>query len=86
MRADVQVRSRQGRGRRRFAVDFDTFAAELVRISDVDGGEIELVANDPRALRVTDAGRMFVRNLCMVFDRYLEAQRETGKPAFSRTV
>ncbi|MEO8503075.1 MAG: oxygen-independent coproporphyrinogen III oxidase [Acidobacteriota bacterium] len=72
---------------RRFAVDFDTyFAAELARISDVVDGAVRLVTNAPRALRVTDAGRMFVRNLCMVFDRYFEAQRESGKPAFSRTV
>jgi hypothetical protein len=37
-------------------------------------------------LRVTEPGRVFVRNVCMAFDRYLEARQATGKPAYSRTV
>ena len=36
----------------------------------------------PYQLEVTPLGRMFVRNLAMVFDAYLEP----GKGAFSRTV
>jgi hypothetical protein len=35
---------------------------------------------------VTDAGRIFLRNICMPFDAYLEEQRARKKPMFSRTV
>jgi hypothetical protein len=31
-------------------------------------------------------GRLFVRNICMIFDRYLRAKQADGKPTFSRTV
>ena len=29
---------------------------------------------------------MFVRNVCMVFDRYLQARTTGPKPVFSKTV
>jgi hypothetical protein len=29
---------------------------------------------------------MFVRNICMIFDRYLRARATQEKPVFSRTV
>jgi len=35
---------------------------------------------------VEPAGRMFVRNVCMVFDKYLAARTGGPKPVFSRTV
>ena len=35
-------------------------------------------------LDVTDLGRLFIRNVAMEFDAYLE--RESGAPAFSQTV
>ena len=38
------------------------------------------------ALDVTPVGRMFVRNVCMVFDRYLRARTGGATPVFSRTV
>jgi oxygen-independent coproporphyrinogen-3 oxidase len=37
------------------------------------------------ALVVREEGRLFVRNVCMAFDRYLEAKTGDG-PVFSRTV
>ena len=40
----------------------------------------------PEALDVTPVGRMFVRNVCMVFDRYLRARTAGASPVFSRTV
>jgi len=33
---------------------------------------------------VTDAGRLFVRTICMHFDRYLP--RHTARPTFSQTI
>ena len=57
------------------------FAPELERLRafEQDG----LVARDGRRLKVLPAGRMFVRNIAMVFDPYLRAQPETR---YSRTV
>ena len=37
-------------------------------------------------IEVTALGRRFVRNVCMVFDRYLRAKATQERPVFSRTV
>ncbi len=56
------------------------FAPELARLEQhASDGLCEI---GPYRLEVTALGRMFVRNLAMVFDAYLEP----GKGAFSRTV
>jgi oxygen-independent coproporphyrinogen-3 oxidase len=74
---------------RRFAIDFDRyFETELAQLA---GGEQSPVADglleiDDRRLEVQPMGRMFVRNICMVFDRYLAARTGGAKPVFSRTV
>jgi oxygen-independent coproporphyrinogen-3 oxidase len=76
----------------RFDVDFDRyFADSLARLDAVrDAGFIE---EDDERLRVTERGRLFVRNVCMEFDRYLaekqaekDEEEEAGTPVFSRTV
>ena len=65
----------------RLGIDFRTyFAADLQRFDDAaaDG----LVELSPDGLRVTDSGRLLIRNLAMHFDAYL-----TKNPArFSKTV
>jgi oxygen-independent coproporphyrinogen III oxidase len=70
----------------RFRVDFDVYLADsLDRLDDVrDAGFVVL---DGEGLRVTEQGRVFVRNVCMAFDRYLlDKEKATEKPMFSRTV
>jgi oxygen-independent coproporphyrinogen-3 oxidase len=69
--------------RERFDVEFDTyFERSLERLAEpLDAGFVEL-SDD--AVAVTAAGRLFVRNVCMAFDRYLE--QKTDRPVFSRTV
>jgi oxygen-independent coproporphyrinogen-3 oxidase len=74
---------------RRFGIDFDRyFEVPLARLSawSEDGCGPMLIVEEGRTLRVTEPGRVFVRNVCMAFDRYLEARQATGKPAYSRTV
>ncbi|MDX1673279.1 MAG: oxygen-independent coproporphyrinogen III oxidase [Longimicrobiales bacterium] len=78
----------------RFGIRFDDYFADaLARLDAVrDAGFVE---EDDDALRVTPRGRLFVRNVCMEFDRYLtekgqaraesEAEEEET-PVFSRTV
>ncbi|MBK8974590.1 MAG: oxygen-independent coproporphyrinogen III oxidase [Planctomycetes bacterium] len=45
-----------------------------------------LCSFDDAGITVTPLGRLFVRNLAMPFDAYLQAQRAAGRPVFSRTV
>lgn len=63
------------------------FAAELAELSrpdsPVDHGLLRIT---PDALEITRTGRLFIRNVCMVFDRYLRHPGGHGRPAFSRTV
>lgn len=73
---------------RRFDIDFgEYFARELFELtgpgSPVADGLVR-VARD--AIEVTPLGRLFVRNVSMVFDRYLRARTAGPKPVFSRTV
>jgi len=74
----------------RFGIAFDDyFADSRARLGDVrDAGFIE---ENEGELTVTARGRLFVRNVCMEFDRYLAQQQaeheaEEGTPVFSRTV
>jgi oxygen-independent coproporphyrinogen-3 oxidase len=72
---------------RRFGIDFDRyFEAPLARLAAQGDGGPPLVAAEGRRLRVTEAGRLFVRNVCMEFDRYLGARQARGAPVYSRTV
>jgi oxygen-independent coproporphyrinogen-3 oxidase len=73
---------------RRFGIVFrDYFARELAALTGEDSparhGLLELTDD---ALVVTPRGRLFVRNVCMAFDRYLAAMKDRDQPAFSRTV
>ncbi|HXW61993.1 MAG TPA: oxygen-independent coproporphyrinogen III oxidase [Candidatus Acidoferrales bacterium] len=68
-----------------FSIPFDTyFEAELARLSEPasDG----LVTLSPSEIRVTPLGRIFIRNVAMVFDRYLHEQQMDQKPLFSKTL
>ena len=62
------------------------YEPELERLQPMVDDGLARITQD--AIEVTDTGRLFVRNLCMVFDAYLNAPgsgRDTG-PRFSRTV
>jgi oxygen-independent coproporphyrinogen-3 oxidase len=59
------------------------FAAELADLQEtIDAAFFEI---DETSLRVTPLGQVFIRNLVMVFDRYLKSG-SGEKPIFSRTV
>jgi oxygen-independent coproporphyrinogen-3 oxidase len=72
----------------RFGIVFaDYFAAELAELAGPGSPQADgLVEVGAEALEVTPVGRMFVRNVCMVFDRYLRARTAGAAPVFSRTV
>jgi oxygen-independent coproporphyrinogen-3 oxidase len=72
--------------RARFGVEpVDYFARELDALAAPDGPVADgLLDVGPHALTVTPMGRLFVRNICMTFDRFLAAHE--GRPTFSRTI
>jgi oxygen-independent coproporphyrinogen-3 oxidase len=72
--------------RERFGVEMsDYFRSELESLRQPDGpvsdGLLDVTVD---GLRVTTRGRLFVRNICMAFDRYLGAHQ--SQPVFSRTI
>jgi oxygen-independent coproporphyrinogen-3 oxidase len=68
-----------------FGIDFDSyFADELARLEPFR--EDGLVILNPGEIRTTWLGRIFIRNLAMIFDPYLEKQRLNAKPLFSKTL
>jgi oxygen-independent coproporphyrinogen-3 oxidase len=71
----------------RWGIDFDAyFAEELEELAAPDGpvshGFVKLPAD---GIEIVGNGRLFVRNVAMIFDRYLKTKRGE-KPIFSRTV
>ena len=70
---------------REHGIDFASYFAEPLRELDAGPGAHGFVRRDGDAIDVTDDGRLFVRNVCMVFDAYL-ARHEGETQRFSRTV
>lgn len=70
---------------REFRINFDEhFAEELRRFEPFR--EDGLVLDENGEIRATWLGRIFIRNLAMVFDPYLEKQQLAAKPLFSKTL
>jgi oxygen-independent coproporphyrinogen-3 oxidase len=68
-----------------WGIDFDTFFAEaLPELEDLaaDG----LVQLEPGVIKVTETGRIFLRNIAMPFDAYLRQQSVEIKPRYSKTL
>ena len=70
---------------RDFSISFDEyFEAELAQLEKSrDEG---LVTLDSDEIRVTALGRIFIRNVAMIFDRYLREQQMDQRPLFSKTL
>jgi oxygen-independent coproporphyrinogen III oxidase len=70
---------------RAHGIDFATYFAAALR--ELDEGPVAhgFVRRDAAAIEVTAAGRLFVRNVCMAFDAYLERHQGQAQ-RFSRTV
>jgi len=68
---------------KRFNIDFkDYFSAELERYKTmVDDG---LITMDQQVIKVTSRGRLLIRNICMVFDRYIKPDEKTER--FSKLI
>jgi oxygen-independent coproporphyrinogen-3 oxidase len=70
---------------REFGIDFDrTFAAELERLVPfIDDGLVDLEGD---SISTSLLGRIFIRNIAMVFDPYLEKQKLESRQLFSKTL
>ena len=67
----------------RWSIDFNSFfAQELEKLKTMELDE--LISVSAKSIDVGDAGRLLVRNICMVFDRYID--RPDSKGQFSRSV
>lgn len=70
---------------KQFGINFDEyFAPELDRLKRPQ--EDGLVAMNDKEIRAAWLGRIFIRNLAMVFDPYLEKQQLASRPLFSKTL
>jgi oxygen-independent coproporphyrinogen III oxidase len=68
-----------------FPIAFRTyFAAELAQLAALEHDGLVQVGDD--WITVTPTGRLLVRNVCMVFDRYLADPAARGAAAHSKTV
>ncbi|HSQ59482.1 MAG TPA: oxygen-independent coproporphyrinogen III oxidase [Acidobacteriota bacterium] len=69
-----------------YGIDFASYFAASLK--ELDEGPVlhGFVKRSPATIEVTEAGRLFVRNVCMAFDAYLQKQEGGEKPVFSRTV
>jgi oxygen-independent coproporphyrinogen-3 oxidase len=64
-----------------FGIDFDEhFASELERLEVMR--DDDLLVLGPREIQVTELGRPLIRNICMVFDEYLDPEQQK----YSRTI
>src|SRR5713101_8132538 len=68
-----------------FKINFDkTFASEIARLAPfISDGLVEFEGG---VLRTSLLGRIFIRNIAMVFDPYLEKQKLESRPLFSKTL
>ena len=66
-----------------YLIDFDRyFSDELVELRGL--AKEGLLEFDDQWINVTPAGRMLIRNICMVFDKYLRHDSEVGR--YSRVI
>jgi oxygen-independent coproporphyrinogen-3 oxidase len=70
---------------REFSIDFDSYFSPELRALEpaAQDGLVELL---PDKILATWLGRIFIRNLAMHFDPYLEKQQLAAKPLFSKTL
>jgi oxygen-independent coproporphyrinogen-3 oxidase len=68
-----------------FGISFDEyFRPELARLESPQSDG--LVTLSTREIQVTPLGRIFIRNVAMIFDRYLHDQQTDQRPLFSKTL
>ncbi len=68
-----------------FQVDFGAyFARELDALARLE--EDDLLTLRPGSIQVTPGGRLLIRHICMIFDRYLNTRHSEHASCFSRVI
>ncbi len=69
----------------KFQINFDSYFEDALTGLErfVKDG---LVQYSDHTIKVTEMGRLLIRNIAMVFDRYLKQDQEQNKPLYSRTI
>jgi oxygen-independent coproporphyrinogen-3 oxidase len=68
-----------------YGIDFDAYFEDaLDKLRDAE--QDDLVRLLPDRVEVTPLGRLFLRNLAMPFDAYLQRRAPDAKPIFSKTL
>ena len=68
-----------------FSVDcLDYFESELIELQPMIEDGLVVVSN--QGISVTQKGRLFIRNICMVFDRYIVGAPDQENSRFSRAI
>jgi oxygen-independent coproporphyrinogen-3 oxidase len=70
---------------REFGIDFDSYFADSLR-KLTEARQDGLLTETSSELRANWLGRIFIRNLAMAFDPYLDKQQLDSKPLFSKTL
>jgi oxygen-independent coproporphyrinogen-3 oxidase len=70
---------------RQHGIEFASYFADALKELREGPAASGFVRLGPEVIEVTEAGRLFVRNICMAFDAYLP-KRQGEKPIFSRTI
>ncbi|UCG51603.1 MAG: oxygen-independent coproporphyrinogen III oxidase [Candidatus Latescibacterota bacterium] len=68
-----------------YGIDFDAYFADSIAKLDEFVGD-GLLTISPDRIEVQGAGRLVIRNIAMVFDRYLDQSGDGSKSTYSRTV
>jgi len=70
---------------RRFSISFEEkFASELQELRSFAADGLLEISSD--VINLTETGRLFMRNIAMVFDQYLAKRRSEARPVFSQAV
>jgi len=70
---------------REFGVEFDShFRTELARLGELERDGLVKIEGD--CIRVAPLGRIFIRNIAMAFDAYLNKAEAPRTRVFSRTL
>jgi oxygen-independent coproporphyrinogen-3 oxidase len=67
-----------------WGIDFDGYFACRAELEGLAADE--LLELEGPLIRVTDTGRLFLRNIAMLFDGHLKAQAADSQPRYSKTV
>lgn len=67
-------------------LEFENLPQALDSLAEMENDGLLQIDRKAKKLSITEKGRPFVRNACMAFDFYLDDNKNTGKPIFSKCI